>query len=147
MAELADFDPEDGHVHACRARATAFALAPNVAPCDCAALARDLAEDAQRDIGRLRWWLANRRDQSVVGEHSRRSLLDHYDRLNPAWIDHMIVGQWQTGTEAPPMMKPQPADAGVETPSGVHVASGTAAGSAAELMESMPPVRPRSIPT
>lgn len=51
--ELADFDPGDGHLHDCPWRSTAFALSPNRANCDCAALVRDLAEDLSHGVGLL----------------------------------------------------------------------------------------------
>jgi hypothetical protein len=46
-AELADFEPSDGHRHDCPWRTSAFALSPNRADCDCARVVRDLAERAE----------------------------------------------------------------------------------------------------
>lgn len=156
--ELADFEPSDGHLHRCERRRLVVDVAHGdlagaasgtwFGDCSCAALARDVAEDLARELARIRWWLGRRHEMNDGGHH--RTLLEGYDRLNPEWLDHQLVGQHPAGTDAPPVLRPAP-PVPANTPGGVTVL-GPGGGpdveeGAREIIEAMPPVRPRSTPT
>lgn len=62
--ELADFDPEDGHLHTCHVPGQIAANNETVEPCLCAAHLFAIAQDAEAEVGNLRREVRLRERQS-----------------------------------------------------------------------------------